>query len=150
MKMFNDKGFMLLDMLFSLFLFLLIIAFLPPILHIIIEKQMVAVQLKEMEWQVFVGQLKKEVRMSESIHVENNKLLLYVDGENIMYELYLTKIRRRVNATGHEVTLQGVASVQFSEIHNGVKVEVKNVYNQQKEVNILSYVQLEGSNNDSK
>ncbi|MFT8319437.1 MAG: competence type IV pilus minor pilin ComGF [Bacillus sp. (in: firmicutes)] len=143
----TNKGFILLDMLFALSLFLVIVSFIPPTLKIIGNNQIVAIQLKEMEWQLFVSQLKKEVRMSENIYVENNKLFMYIDGENIQYELYTDKIRRRVNAAGHEVTLQDVAAVQFSEIQNGVKVKVKNKYNQQKEVLIWNYLQHEGGNN---
>ncbi len=141
----NNKGVILLDMLFSLFLFLIIVSFIPPTLHLVLEKQLAAAELQNMEWQLFVSQLKKEVRISESIQVENNKLLLYADGENIIYEAYGGKIRRRVDFTGHEVTLQNVVSVQFSKLKNGVQVKIKDDYNQQNEAHIWSYLRLEGS-----
>ncbi|PKG25710.1 competence type IV pilus minor pilin ComGF [Niallia nealsonii] len=138
----NKKGFILLDMLFSLFIFLIIVSFLPFFLQIILNVQPIEKQLQNIEWEIFAQQLKKEVRMSESIDVEQNKLLLYIDGENIQYEWYSNKIRRRVNVSGHEVVLQGIETINFSAIANGVKVMVKDQYMQQKEVEVRSYLNL--------
>ncbi|GKU81169.1 competence type IV pilus minor pilin ComGF [Niallia sp. NCCP-28] len=145
----NKKGFILLDMLFSLFVFLVIVSFLPFFLQIILNIQPAEKQLQNIEWEIFAQQLKKEARMSESINIEQNKLLLYVNGENIQYECYSNKIRRRVNVSGHEVVLQRIEMIGFFSIANGVKIIVKDQYMQQKEVEIRSYLNLEGDVDDS-
>jgi len=106
-------------------------------------------QLQNIEWEIFAQQLKKEVRMSQSIHIDQNKLFLYENGETVQYEWYSNKIRRRVNVSGHEVVLQGVEMVQFSSISNGVKVIVKDQYKQQKEAEIRSYLNMEEDSDDS-
>lgn len=140
----NNRGIVLLDMLFSLFLFLVIVSFLPLFLQMILDIQPMERQLRNLEWEIFAQQLKKEVRMSESINIDQNKLLLYVNGENIQYEWYSNKIRRRVNVSGHEVVLQGIETVDFLFLVNGVEVVVKDQYMEQKEVKIRSYLNLEG------
>jgi len=145
----NKSGFILVDMLFSLFIFVVVVSFLPFFLQLILDAQPMEKQLQNIEWEIFAQQLKKEVRMSESIHIDQNKLFLYENGETVQYEWYSNKIRRRVNVSGHEVVLQGVEMVQFSSISNGVKVIVKDQYKQQKEAEIRSYLNMEEDSDDS-
>jgi len=145
----NKSGFILVDMLFSLFIFVVIVSFLPFFLQLILDAQPMEKQLQNIEWEIFAQQLKKEVRMSQSIHIDQNKLFLYENGETVQYEWYSNKIRRRVNVSGHEVVLQGVEMVQFSSISNGVKVIVKDQYKQQKEAEIRSYLNMEEDSDDS-
>jgi competence protein ComGF len=81
-----------------------------------------------MEWEVFTSQIKKEIRMSTSITVLNQTLLLQKDGQTIFYEKYGTNLRRRVDYKGHEILLQNVGTFQFEKIGNGIRVKLVDKY----------------------
>lgn len=138
-----EKGFMLHEMLLSLTISIVIVFLLSFPLQIILNQELTERELYNMEWETFLLQLKKETRMVDTIKVENNKLLLYVDGSVVSYEKYGTNIRRRVDATGHEIALQHVMDVDFSNLKNGFHIQVVNLYGEEKESDVHSYLNLE-------
>lgn len=132
------------EMLLSLFITVVISLLLSIPLQIIGNQQMLKVELMDMEWEVFYLQLKKETKLAKKVDVSNNKLLLYVDGNVVTYEKYGNIIRRRVNATGHEIALQQVKEVQFLKSNNGFQLSVIDQKNRKKDSTIYSYLNLEG------
>ncbi|MEM5011935.1 competence type IV pilus minor pilin ComGF [Niallia taxi] len=120
----GETGFILAEMLVALSLFLIICAFFPLTVKLITDGSSVSHSLRSLEWDVFIHQLKKEVRLATSVRVSEQKLNLTVEGENVQYEKYENKIRRRVNGAGHEVCLQEIEKVEFEAIESGVRILV--------------------------
>ncbi|MFP7471971.1 competence type IV pilus minor pilin ComGF [Niallia taxi] len=138
----GEKGFLLTEMLVALSLFLVFCAFFPLAIKLTTDGAIISSSLRSLEWDVFLHQLKKEVRLAESVRVTEQKLHLTVEEENIHYELYGNKIRRRVNGTGHEVCLQEVKAVKFEAIQNGVMIAVTDSLQIKREAAVYSFLRL--------
>ncbi|MEK5055839.1 competence type IV pilus minor pilin ComGF [Niallia sp. FSL K6-0212] len=136
----NNKGYVLAEMLLSFFIFTIILTLLLTPLRLMLDKQFSEKELQEMEWEVFILELKKETKMSQGISVSNNKLVLYVDGRVVTYEKYGSSVRRRVDSTGHEVALQAINKVEFIMQKNGFRVKVVDRFGMAKETSIRSYL----------
>ncbi len=96
-----------------------------------------------MEWHVFVQQLKKEVRLSDELFVFNDKIILKKDGQTILFDKHGTNIRRRVDDKGHEIVLQQVETVRFDELHDGIRLTVKDIFHQQHTASFISFLNME-------
>ncbi|MEI2367155.1 competence type IV pilus minor pilin ComGF [Niallia circulans] len=136
----NNKGYVLAEMLLSFFIFTIILTLLLTPLRLMLDKQFSEKELQEMEWEVFILELKKETKISQGISVSNNKLVLYVDGRVVTYEKYGSSVRRRVDSTGHEVALQAINKVEFIMQKNGFRVKVVDRFGMAKETSIRSYL----------
>ncbi|MCQ6273718.1 ComGF family competence protein [Bacillus sp. V3B] len=130
MKPFNNKGFTFVEMICAFSIFLMIVSFFPLCLRLLYQEGFVEERLQKMEWAVFIGQTKKEIRMSDKVSVVGNRLTLVKDGQSIIYERYGSNIRRRVNLKGHEITLQNIKTVTFEEVVNGVRISVLDHFDQ--------------------
>ncbi|WP_051968184.1 MULTISPECIES: competence type IV pilus minor pilin ComGF [Neobacillus] len=124
----NEKAFTLIEVLYALAIFSIIIFFIQPVLQMILDHRDSNASLQNMEWQVFCAQLKKEIRFASHVEVVSGKLFLKNDNdETVIYEKYGSNLRRRVNFTGHEIVLQNVDQYIFSLQRNAVKVTVKHL-----------------------
>lgn len=139
---FWSSGFTLMEALLGLAAFCMMAALLPLSIQVVSRVDDVQPRIQEMEWEVFSSQVKKEIRMSEKIEPQTNRLLLTKDSELILYEQYGTKLRRRVNGTGNEVLLQNVNNVQFESIKNGVRINVKDIWSNDYSFSVQSFIQL--------
>ena len=108
-----------------------------------LQDQLLESRIQRMEWEVFSAQIKKEIRVSRKITVNNQLLLLDKDGQTISYEKYGTNIRRRVDFKGHEILLQRVNTFRFEKIINGVRVYVVDQYGNEYWEEIYAYIQIE-------
>ncbi len=131
-KIFNNKGFTIVEMIIAFSAFLFIASFIPLCFRLIYQDGFVEERLQSMEWEVFIGQAKKEIRMGKGIRVENNQLTFEKNGQSVLYERYGTNIRRRVDLKGHEIILQNIKSVTFEPIVNGVRISVQDRFDQSK------------------
>lgn len=138
----NNKGFTLLELLYSLTIFCLIVSFIPITFQYVLHEEPIQKRLQHLEWEVFISQLKKELRMSDQATVSNNKVYLWKNGEIIIYEKYGSNIRRRVDYTGHEIVFQKVNAVTFHVIKNGIKINMKDEYGQLNEVSVRSFLNI--------
>lgn len=136
----------MLDMLYAFSIFLLIVAFIPLSFQFLFHNERFDARTQSMEWEVFLNQLKKEVRLSDEISVISGRLQLQKNGQAVLFEKYGNNIRRRVNVAGHEVVLQQVNAVQFIKIKDGVMVKVEDLYNQSYSAEVYSYLQLDEAN----
>jgi len=143
MKRLHNKGFTFIEMILAFSVFLIIVSLFPLFFQVLSHNGFVEERIQRMEWEVFISQLKKEVRMSDSVRIESNKLMLKVEKESIMYERYGTNIRRRVDSLGHEVMLQDIKTVMFEKVIKGVRISVEDKYNQNESVIIRSVVDEE-------
>ena len=144
-KYLNEAGFTLVEMLLAFSIFLTLVSFLPLISRIMLQDQLLENRIQRMEWEVFSAQIKKEIRVSKKITVNNQLLLLEKDGQTISYEKYGTNIRRRVDFKGHEILLQRVSNFRFENIINGVRVYVVDQYGNVYWEEIYAYIQIEVS-----
>lgn len=135
----NNKGFTLIEMLVAFSIFLLIMGFLPLMLSTISREQPLEKRIQQLEWEIFISQIKKEIRMSQKVTITNQILQLEKDGEMIIYERYGSNLRRRVNNKGHEIVLQQVQAFSFERLLNGVLVNVTDIYGQdyREEIRLL-------------
>jgi len=141
----NNSGFTMLEMLYGFSIFLIIIAFLPLSFKLLFHHDLIEARTQNMEWHVFINQLKKELRLSEGISIENGKLILKRNGQDVLYEKYNKSIRRRVNYTGHEVVLQQVDIIRFDYLKDGVRITVTDIFSQNYSAIIYSFLELEGN-----
>lgn len=130
MSFFNNRGFTLVDMLLAFSVFLMIASFIPLSLSMVYRNGIVDDELQRLEWEVFISQVKKEIRMSEGVDVSNNRVILQKDGSQISYEKYGSNVRRRVDEKGHEILLQNIETVSFEKINQGLRISVMDAYNQ--------------------
>ncbi|WP_223881847.1 competence type IV pilus minor pilin ComGF [Niallia endozanthoxylica] len=143
MKRLHNKGFTFIEMILAFSIFLIIVSLFPLFFQVISQNGFVEERIQKMEWEVFIAQVKKEVRMSDSLKIENNRIMLKIGKESIMYERYGTNIRRRVDAAGHEIMLQDIKTVMFEKVIKGVRISVEDKYNQSESVIIRSVVDEE-------
>lgn len=135
----NNRGFTLVEMLFAFSIFSVIVTLLPLMVQLLIQDRPLETRIQRLEWEVFISQMKKEMRMSQKITVVNQRVQLEKDGQIIIYEKYGTNLRRRVDGKGHEILLQQVAAFQFTRLPNGVFVSVEDFLGNeyQEEIRVL-------------
>jgi competence protein ComGF len=124
----NEKAFTLVETLFALSIFMLIVFFLTPIFQIFINNIVSNAKTQALEWDVFGSPFKKEVRASSNGQIISGKIFLTKDGDTIMYEKYGNNIRRRVNMTGHEIVLQNVADFTPELGSSSIKISVTDTW----------------------
>ncbi|WP_026674866.1 competence type IV pilus minor pilin ComGF [Alkalihalobacterium bogoriense] len=120
----HEAGMTLLEVLIALFIFLLVLPLFPLVIHVV-ATSLSSDRLHEYEVELFYTQLAMEVREAKQVNVQNNIIRLQKwDDSLVTIEPYGTRIRRRVNQTGHDVLLQNVEMVSFEKTNNGVIVSV--------------------------
>lgn len=139
---FGSDGFTLVEALLGLSVFCLIGALLPMIFQVFSQVDQGKSRLQTMQWEVFSSQVKKEIRMSQRINPQINKLLLTRDGDSIIYEQYGTNLRRRVNLTGNEILLQNMTSIRFVSVANGVNIEAEDIWRKQYSFAVRAYIDV--------
>ncbi|MFS1517941.1 competence type IV pilus minor pilin ComGF [Bacillus sp. SCS-151] len=138
------KGFTLIEVLLSLAIFLLIVAFLPTMISIIHPNYYNDDQINKQEWELFLQQARIELREAIAINVNSNTLYLTTSQQKtISYEQYKTILRRRVDETGHEVLIQNISSVIFRPVTEGIIIQVIDLSGELYEERISSMVTLE-------
>ncbi len=128
----NNKGFTMLEMLFSFSIFCMVASFLPLFFTILFSQNSIDARIQQMEWELFINQLKKEVQASEFSDVVNGDLTLLYGEEIIVYQQYKNLVRRRVDAKGHEVVLQNVQEIRFEKRNHAIWIEVNNIFGQRE------------------
>lgn len=142
-RVFNNKGFTMLEMLYAFSIFLIIVSFLPLSFRYLFQNDLFEARTKTIEWHVFVQQLKKEVRLSEEIAVLSSRIILRKDGQSIQFDQHGTNIRRRVDEKGHEIVLQQVDKIRFDELKDGFRLTVNDIFHQQHTATFISFLDLE-------
>ncbi|MDZ5471021.1 competence type IV pilus minor pilin ComGF (plasmid) [Bacillus sp. 31A1R] len=126
----NNKGFTMLEMLFSFTVTCMIVSFLPLSFQLILKEQSIENRIQRMEWEVFISQLKQEIQSCDHYSIGEGILNITINGVNITFEKYNTNIRRRVSLQGHEIALQHVKSIVFEERVQQIYIEVVDTSNQ--------------------
>jgi competence protein ComGF len=137
---FWNSGFTLAEALLGLAAFCLLAALLPLSFQVFSKVDQGNSRLQTMQWEVFSNQIKKEIRMSQKINPQVNKLFLTRETDSILYEKFGTNVRRRVNMTGNEILLQNVKNIQFDSIKNGTIVKVEDIWSRKYSFTTRSYI----------
>lgn len=138
---FWSKGFTLLEALMGLATFCMMAAFLPLSILLFSSINLDSQRLQAMQFEVFSSQVKKEIRMSQMIDPQDNRLFLKKNSDSILYEQSGSNIRRRVNFTGNEILLQNVKAVQFEDIENGVTIKIEDTWGKNYLFKVRSFIQ---------
>jgi competence protein ComGF len=137
---FWNSGFTLAEALLGLAAFCLLAALLPLSFQVFSKVDQGNSRLQTMQWEVFSNQIKKEIRMSQKINPQVNRLFLTRETDSILYEKFGTNVRRRVNLTGNEILLQNVKNIQFDSIKNGTIVKVEDIWSRKYSFTTRSYI----------
>ncbi|MDH5160116.1 competence type IV pilus minor pilin ComGF [Heyndrickxia oleronia] len=95
---------------------------------------------EDYEWNLFLIQLRKEMRESDGWDVSNNRLFLKMNDQMIMYEQYGTVLRRRVDSEGHEIVLQNIDQVLFGVNDLKLQVHIQFINHHQRDAYYSSIV----------
>ncbi|MBA9025407.1 competence type IV pilus minor pilin ComGF [Peribacillus huizhouensis] len=106
----NNRGFTLIEMLLSLSVFILIAAMIVQLYVVVGKEVQQDKRLNQMEWEIFLHQIKEELWRSSSQTIANGSIYLVVGEDIVSIEKYNHILRRRVNHTGHQIMLQNVSS----------------------------------------
>ncbi|MFB7140303.1 competence type IV pilus minor pilin ComGF [Gottfriedia sp. NPDC056225] len=115
-KLLDEKGFTLIETLFSLVLFLMIIAITTSSLKSFVKRNYRYESVNKLELDNFIKEVQKEVNISSSYKVYSD-MLLFEDYTHvpITYRKYATFIRRQKLGTGHEIVLQNIRDIEYSQ-----------------------------------
>ncbi|WP_338036898.1 competence type IV pilus minor pilin ComGF [Metabacillus litoralis] len=121
----NEKGFTLLNLLYSFVIYALIISSLTMILTFLVTNSQYSKDLKPYEWELFIIQLHQEMKNSVNWTVNNNELLFEnKQGQLISISKYNQLIRRQVYGMGHEILLMKIGTLNFEQQQEGIKMTV--------------------------
>jgi competence protein ComGF len=116
-KFLNEKGFTLLETLFSLVLFLMIISISTSSIKSFVKRNYSYESVNRLELDNFIKEVQKEANKSISFTV-HSELLLFEEFNQVTtsYRKYATIIRRQRLGLGHEIVLQNIRDIKFEQI----------------------------------
>lgn len=120
----NEKGFTLLELLFSLVTFLAVTALVLQLVTSIYTAGRKDSGVQPKEWEIFIGQLKRQVNIANGMEAGGGKIHLLIRGQLIEIQQYQDKVRRLVDGAGHDVMLQHAASFTAKKEGGGLLVSV--------------------------
>ncbi|PFH84821.1 competence type IV pilus minor pilin ComGF [Bacillus sp. AFS088145] len=116
-KLQNEKGFTLLETLFSLVLFLMIISISTSSIKSFVKRNYSYESVNRLEFDNFIKEVQKEANKSISFTVHSDLLLFEEFNQvTISYRKYATIIRRQRLGLGHEIVLQNIRDIKFEQI----------------------------------
>lgn len=109
----NSKGFTMVEALFVLLIFVSMAALFPLIYGVLYRTEEQLDPERRSEWELFVLQLRKEIYLSHSLNIQEDRITFIQGKDQITIEKYKESIRRRVGGRGHEIILQEIDSLTF-------------------------------------
>lgn len=126
-------------MLLSFSIFCLIATFIPLLFRMILDDYSLDGRIQWMEWEVFINQLNKEIKLSDQVEVVGSDLMIWINDEMVTIQKYNKMIRRKVDMKGHEVMLQNVDSVRFTKGENYIDIEVTDTFGRTNKRKLYSF-----------
>ncbi|WP_026692908.1 competence type IV pilus minor pilin ComGF [Peribacillus kribbensis] len=120
----NEKGFTLIEMLLGLFLVCMIAGLITSGTAVLNRDFQTKGSVDQMEWEIFLQQVKRDVRGSFSQEAGPAGIKLRTKHATILIERYQDKIRRRVDGEGHEILLQNIAAFSAAEKQGRILISV--------------------------
>lgn len=110
----NESGFTLLEAMMTMFIFCLILSFIPLMYLSYSTVERTISTEKDYEWNIFLIQFRNELYSADSWRVgSNQRIFLEKSSIPISYERYGRVVRRQVRDMGHEIVLQHVTRLSF-------------------------------------
>ncbi|MFN2745353.1 competence type IV pilus minor pilin ComGF [Bacillus sp. z60-18] len=123
---YRQKGFTLLNVLFSFTVYLFIAGTMASIFQLFLSPARQG-DLNLQEWTITAEQLVKECRAAVDVKVKSGRQALEMInslGRTVRYEQYQTIIRKRVDSKGHVPILQNVKQITFQVQDHQLNLEV--------------------------
>lgn len=121
----NNRGFTLLEVMFTLFVLSVIVFLLPLLIKQVMYHDLVE-RLNEKEVEIFFMQLSKEIHSALAIQVHDDTLYItHKDGRVASYGRYGANVRRQVNGSGQERALQNIETISFTWIDSVVTISIE-------------------------
>jgi competence protein ComGF len=138
----NSNGFTLIESLIVLMVFSACAASMPLLYEGSDRTIQAAKAEKNIEWELFIIQLRNEMQMSQNWNLSEAKLAYSAAGSNdviVSISQYRDKIRRQVQGQGHEVLLQNVKTASFSSKGGKVYIHVTFSNGEQEGASVFSF-----------
>lgn len=119
----REGGFTFISTIFMLF----ILSFSLPFLGHLIKVAGYGNNYEELSINQFYQFMRDDLIRAVRTNVIGNKLYLGLDDDGVeiaIYEKYGNSIRRQVNGRGHEIYLQNVDDIIFTQLRYGVKIKL--------------------------
>ncbi|WP_017755765.1 competence type IV pilus minor pilin ComGF [Calidifontibacillus oryziterrae] len=118
----RNKGFTMLDFLFSFSIFLIIASFFPMLIKLFATNSVTI----SYDVDLLFAHMEIEIVEACYISVSGSTLLLTMgDGRIVSFEKYHDDIRRRVNGAGNEIIIQDIEDISYELVERGVIVTVQ-------------------------
>ncbi|MBC5637203.1 ComGF family competence protein [Ornithinibacillus sp. BX22] len=118
----SEKGFTLLNQLFSLLILIICIPIQGAILNTLHHQN---TYYEELSIQQFFNFIQREVNQSIACTTHSNKIVLHLYNDDVVtIELYRQLVRRQLNGKGHEIYLRDIESFQISSLPFGFTIHV--------------------------
>jgi competence protein ComGF len=144
----KDNGFTMIEMLFSLVIFMMISLLAVQIFSVMHTNLLKKNQINLKEWEMFSMQMQNEIRNSTDQSVVDNKLYVVVNGSLATIEYYQNMVRRQVEGRGHEIMLQNVSDFQVKQEGTYIVVQVTDAEGHQYNRKFHPYFKKEFKQNE--
>ena len=142
----REQGFTLIEMLLSILIVIIIAHLILQTMLVLVPQTQKAKGINSREWELFLMNVKREIKSGESVQVSSNKLAILTSfpEEVTSIHRYKNLIRRQVDFKGHEVLLHNVKSLHVEQKDYYIKMTVIDLNDQIFTANLFYYNGLEG------
>jgi len=142
----REQGFTLIEMLLSILIVIIIAHLILQTMLVLVPQTQKAKGINSREWELFLMNVKREIKSGESVQVSSNKLAILTSfpEEVTSIHRYKNLIRRQVDFKGHEVLLHNVKSLHVEQKDYYIKMTVIDLNDQIFSANLFYYNGLEG------
>lgn len=121
----NQKGFTLIESLFSLFVTSLILLLVNSLFHTIQKMQENIVHEKNSEWHIFLNQVEHDLSNKKLIDQTSQYLQFQEEGTNsyYTYEFRISELIRKKERTGYLPLLTEIRTVNFQDSPGGIFIQ---------------------------
>ena len=142
----REQGFTLIEILLSILIVIIIAHLILQTMLVLVPQTQKAKGINSREWELFLMNVKREIKSGESVQVSSNKLAILTSfpEEVTSIHRYKNLIRRQVDFKGHEVLLHNVKSLHVEQKDYYIKMTVIDLNDQIFSANLFYYNGLEG------
>lgn len=134
-----ENGFTLIEMLLSLTIMLIVGHLFLQSMFVVQPLQKNEREVNPLEWELFLHNLKRDIRMAESSSVDGNTLYYFTNGKQYSVSMYKDIMRRQADGKGHVIMLHNVGSFKAEETGRFIKVTVTDLSDKKYNANLLFY-----------
>ncbi|MCD7033129.1 ComGF family competence protein [Metabacillus sp. GX 13764] len=142
----NSRGYTLLNMLFALGVFTIIVSSMLPLISFLLHSSQKSGDLSAFEWEVFSEQLSNEIRQGKQFSVTAEGIdFTNPSGQRVSITRYNDLVRRQVGGKGHEIMLQQIKSIRAEITSTGLAFNLVSKANVSYHLSIPLFQNLKGN-----